>query len=56
MLLEEDKIESVLAKLKEWGQTKRGIPFTEFHKNVSKVQHALKAYPQSKLCAPQSTG
>ena len=37
MVLEKDKIEAVLAKLNEWSQTKRGIPFAEFHENVSKV-------------------
>ena len=48
MVLEEDTIEAVLAKLKEWSRTKRGIPFAEFHKNVSKVQHASKGIPVDK--------
>ena len=48
MVLEEDEIEAVLAKLKEWSQTKRDILFMEFHKNVSKVQHASKGIPTVK--------
>ena len=37
MMLEEEKIEPILAKLKEWSRAKRGIPFSEFHKNASRV-------------------
>ena len=28
-----------------WCLTKRGIPFADFHKSISKVQHALKGIP-----------
>ena len=45
MMLEEEKIESILAKLKEWSRARRGIPFLEFHKNISRVQHASKCIP-----------
>ena len=37
MMLEEEKIETILAKLIEWSRAKRDIPFLEFHKNVSRV-------------------
>ena len=31
-----------MSVLKDWICAKKGIPFTDFHKNVSKVQHASK--------------
>ena len=41
-VLEDKKIEAILVTLKEWSQSKRGIPFSEFHATFSKVQHASK--------------
>ena len=48
VVLEEDKIEAVLAKLKEWSRSKRGISFADFHKHVSKVQQTSKGIPAVK--------
>ena len=42
MVLEENKIEAILVNLKYWWGCNKGIPFLDFHKIVSKVQHASK--------------
>ena len=52
-MLEEEKIESFLAKLKEWTRAKRGIPFSEFHRSICKVQHASKGIPTVRALFPQ---
>ena len=55
MVLEDEEIETILSKLKEWSRAKRGIPFPRFHKNVSKVQHASKGIP-TRVQYPSSKG
>ena len=43
-----EKAKAILATLKDWSQSKRGIPFSDFHKTISKLQHASKGIPTVK--------
>ena len=49
MVFEEEKNEIILSVLKDWIRAKKGIPFTDFQKNVSRMHHASKRIPAVKV-------